>query len=59
MRSSAFAASAAAIFTGLSALVTLAACMTLGIVGGSDPAAKAASITDLKAAVRKHLLEGR
>ena len=35
----------------------LAACMTLGIVGGSDPAAKAASIADLKAAVRKHLLE--
>lgn len=37
----------------------LAACMTLGIVGASDPAAKAASIADLKAAVRKHLLEQR
>lgn len=37
----------------------LAGCRTLGVSGGPNPAAKAAAMADLKAAVRRHLLEGR
>lgn len=37
----------------------LAACRTFGVSGGPNAAATAAVMADLKAAVRRHLLEGR
>ena len=37
----------------------IAACRTYGASGGPNAAARAASMTDLKAAVRRHLLDGK
>lgn len=36
----------------------LAACRTLGVEGGPDAAARSAAMADLKAAVKRHLLDG-
>lgn len=37
----------------------LAACRTSGVSGGPNPAAKAASMADLKAILKRHLLDGK
>jgi dienelactone hydrolase len=37
----------------------LAKCRTYGVSGGPNPAAKAAAMTELKAAVQRHLIEGK
>ena len=37
----------------------LAACRTLGVSGGPNAAAKTASMSELRAAVRQHLLDGK